>query len=347
MLSGPMTEIPGHHPTAFGRLKKAADLMLQWSFKVWGFGEGIALRGLLATYRVTGHAGYFEFVQRLLRTYVDRGVGKSNEEHIAPGTELVMLYEETGETLWLEAAKQLAVLNASFPKNKYGARMHRPDMSGWRKQIWVDCMDVDAPFLVRLGHLTGDESYMRQGLDEILGYARALQVEGTGETAGLFWHGYEMDCGTNGQLWARGNGWALMGLVETLKLLPETSPERPELLERLKRLSQALKRYQHIDGLWHTVVNRTDTYLESTLAVMTAFAFREAFEASLLEEAEFAGMAGRARVAAQRCINEDGALTMVSDATPIGELNMYATRPFGIYPWGQGPLLLMFAQEKL
>ncbi len=81
--------------------------------------------------------------------------------------------------------------------------MHRPDLPGWRKQIWVDCMDVDAPFLLQLGRITNDESYVDQGLNEILGYARALQVESNSETDGLFWHGYEEDCGTNGQLWAR------------------------------------------------------------------------------------------------------------------------------------------------
>lgn len=328
-------------------LKQVADCTVRWPFRMWGFGEGIALRGLLAAYRVTGNADYHGFVQNLLQAYVARGVGKTNEEHIAPGTELLLHFEESGEPALLEAAKQLAALNATFSKNKFGARMHRPDMSGWRKQIWVDCMDVDAPFLVRLGCLTNDERYIEQGLGEILGYARALQVEGGGETAGLFWHGYEVECGTNGQLWARGNGWALMGLVETLKLLPEGSNARPELVERLQSLCFALRHYQHADGLWHTVISQPGTYLESTLAVMTAFALREAFDSSLLDEKEFGEMERKARAAAKRCITEDGALQLVSDATPIGELNMYATRPFAVYPWGQGPVLLMLAQEPL
>lgn len=283
----------------------------------------------------------------MLRAYVVRGVAKGNEEHIAPGTELLQLYEESGEPGLLEAAKKLAALNASFPLNAFGARMHRPDLSGWRKQIWVDCMDVDAPFLARLGRITNNESYLEQGLNEILGYARALQVESDAETDGLFWHGYEEDCGTNGQLWARGNGWALMGLVETLKFLPESNPKRQELLERLNRLSHALRRHQDSTGLWHTVVTEPETYLESTLAVMTAFALHEAFAAGLLDSNEFGGMERKARSGAMQCIANDGALNLVSDATPIGELKMYATRPFDVFPWGQGPLMLMLAQDKL
>ena len=333
--------------TAEAILPRVADCTMRWPFRMWGFGEGIALRGLLAAYRATRQAEYYGFVRALLRAYLARGVAKTNEEHVAPGTELLLLFEETGETDLLTAAQKLAALNALFPANKFGARMHRPDMPGWRKQLWVDCLDVDAPFLVRLGRITDDAGYIEQGLGEILGYTRALQVETTDEDAGLFWHGYEMDCGNNGQLWARGNGWALMGLVETLKLLPQSSVARQELGERLWRLCHALKRHQHHDGLWHTVITQTETYLESTLAVMAAFALREAFAAGLLSEDEFGEMERNARAAAHRCINEEGALALVSDATPVGELKMYATRPFGVFPWGQGPLLLMLAQEAL
>jgi hypothetical protein len=44
-------------------------------------------------------------------------------------------------------------------------------------------------------------------------------------------------------------------------------------------------------------------------------------------------------------IAPDGTLQLVSDATPVGALSTYATRPFGVFPWGQGPLLLALCQE--
>ena len=341
------TPLKSGYKSKLSTLQRVADRSLVWPFKVWGFGEGIALRGLRAVHSVTNHSKYHGFVSAMLRSYVVRGVAQGNEEHIAPGTELLQLYEEGGEPELLEAARRLAALNASFPLNTFGARMHRPDLPGWRKQIWVDSMDVDAPFLLKLGSITNDESYVDQGLNELLGYARALQVESNNETDGLFWHGYEEDCGTNGKLWARGNGWAVMGLVETLKLLSDSHPARKELRERLDRLIHALKRHQDKSGLWHTVVTHPETYLESTLAVMTAFALHEAFTAGLTDPKAFGKMERDARFAAIRCIKEDGGLDLVSDATPIGELKMYATRPFDVFPWGQGPVMLMLAQDTL
>ncbi len=327
------------------QLERVAETTLLWPYKIWGFGEGIALRGLQAAARATGNSENSDFANALLRSYVVRGVAKGNDEHIAPGAQLLSLYEESGEPDLLIAAKKLAALHASFPKNEYGARMHRPDLPGWRKQIWVDCMDVDAPFLVRLGNVTGNDAFIEQGTEEIFGYARSLQVETGGDNEGLFWHGREEDCGQNGQLWARGNGWALMGLVETLIQLPAGHDARAELSERLAALCQALSRCQDSGGLWHTVMPNPETYLESTLAVMTAFALRSAFESSVLRERDWGGMEKSARSAAHKLVNGRGELERVSDATPIGEEKMYATRPFGVFPWGQGPALLMLAQE--
>ncbi|MBC9868568.1 MAG: hypothetical protein F7O42_11940 [Opitutae bacterium] len=104
-------------------LSRAADRVLEWPYKMWGFGEGIALRGLLAASRATGDARYRRFVYDLLRTFVDGDIGQRNEDHIAPGTELLLMYEENGDASFIEAAKSLAALNASFPKNRFGNSM--------------------------------------------------------------------------------------------------------------------------------------------------------------------------------------------------------------------------------
>jgi rhamnogalacturonyl hydrolase YesR len=79
---------------------------------------------------------------------------------------------------------------------------------------------------------------------------------------------------------------------------------------------------------------------------MVAVALREAFACGILDESEFGPMERNARAAVMKLIDEDGALALVSDATPIGSLNMYATRPTGVFPWGQGPLLLMLTNYE-
>jgi hypothetical protein len=79
---------------------------------------------------------------------------------------------------------------------------------------------------------------------------------------------------------------------------------------------------------------------------MAAFALREAFDAGLLAPGEFGEVERKARAAALELILDDGSLDLVSEATPVGELKMYASRPFGVFPWGQGPLLLLLTQTQ-
>lgn len=311
-------------------LRRVAQQTMRWPFRLWGFGEAIALRGLLAA-GSPEHQGY---VHGLLRAWLGKGVARTADDHVAPWRELLYFHRRDGDPRLLDAALKLPSLHEGFTRNPCGARLHRPGQPGWRNQIWVDCMDCEPPSLAELGAVTGREEFFDQAADELCAYARCLQDE----SSGLFFHGYDSDCGRNGCIWARGNGWALLGLVETLRVLPDTHGASGELRQRLQALCQGLARTQDESGLWRTVIPDPDTYLESTLAAMVAVA-----GPSL--GADFAGAARRARAAVHQLICADGVLERVSDATPVGQKAMYATRPFGVFPWGQGPLLLMLAQE--
>ena len=110
-------------------IRKVAERTMRWNFRMWGFGEAVALRGLLKASRTTGDAEALGYVKGLLRAYAGRGVARSSEEHVAPGSELLLLYEETGEDILLEAAKRLADMHRSFPVNAHGARLHRCDLA--------------------------------------------------------------------------------------------------------------------------------------------------------------------------------------------------------------------------
>ena len=199
------------------QLRKVADATMRWNFRVWGFGEAIALRGLLRAGDLLGDSEPFGFVHGILRGWLGRGVAKTNDDHVSAGRELIELHRRTGDPQFLELGAAVGGAECRLPDRPL-RRALSPD-----RHARVAVADLGrlhgrrrpVSGRTRSGDRRG--RYFDQAAEELLGYARALQDE-----SGLFYHGYERDCGRNGQLWARGNGWALMGLVDTLALLPRS-----------------------------------------------------------------------------------------------------------------------------
>ena len=317
------------------QLRAAAMHLLTYPFRVWGFGEGIGIRALMESSVTAGNPLYEGFVRGLFSAWLGRGGPKTFEDHVAPGYELLALWERTGEPDLLDAARRLAALHASFPVHD-GIRLHRPDQPGWKRQIWVDCMHVDGPFLARLGRVSNDADLFDLAADRVISYARVLQ-----ESGGLFRHGWEADCGVNGELWARGNGWALSGMLDTLGELPTTHSDWVEIRQRVEALLVAIKTHQSAEGLWHTVLTDDTTYTETTLAALMSVALRDAAKRNVLDTGPYDGMRAAAEQAVIRNIGTRGELRLISEATPVSEHRVYATRRFGVFPWGQGPLVLL------
>ena len=94
---------------------------------------------------------------------------------------------------------------------------------------------------------------------------------------GLFWH-----CRSASYFWGRGNGFAAMGLAETLTYLPEDHPGRPEVLVMYRRLMESLRRLQHPSGLLTQVLDFPGSYPEFTSACMMGYAMARGLRLGLL-----------------------------------------------------------------
>ncbi len=321
----------------------AAPHLVDYDWKVWGFGESIGLRALLEldehqlgtgfTARATD---YLEFVQGLVRPWCERLDAAGFKDHVAPGSVLIDLYMEDDEEVYMDAAVKLAALQGSFPVER-GVAVHRPDLDGLSSLIWVDCMALDGPFLAALGALTQSDALQRRAVDFMLSYADAL----LDPAAGLFRHGFDTATGRQSSCnWARGNGWALHGLIDTLAELDEGFAGRSRLLELLQAQAAALIALQDDSGLWHTILDDPDSPLENSTAaffvsgLMCARRYDYLPASGPLDDCIKAGLE-----VLYSAVGADGAL-QVSYATPVGPRETYVNAPTGVFPWGQGPLIL-------
>jgi unsaturated rhamnogalacturonyl hydrolase len=329
-------------------LHRVAERTLAYPYKCWGYGEAIAMLGLLAAWRVTGQTRYRRAVEDLFVRWRDaRRDGLSFADHVAPGLPLLILARD--DDGWLPSALALGRLFRRMPTVR-GVPIHRPDLDGWATHVWVDCLYTDGAFLALLARATGDRSWADLAVQQATAHVGVLLDQRTG----LFFHGRDVATGrTNGVLWGRGNGWALVGLVDLLRFLPHDQAGRESLQRLVRRQLDALLGLQDQSGHWHTVLDRPDTYLETSVAAMMAWTIPQAVRLGIARSEAAAGggqhdpsgAAARAFDAAMAALDAQGGLTGVSEATPAGDLPVYAVRPTGVFPWGQGPLLLAMADR--
>ncbi len=312
-----------------------ATATASYPFKRWGFGESIAMEALLAA-----GGQHAAFARGLVMQWVRDHAPLASDPlaHVAPGVPLLALRggDDDREDV-LACALELANVLRSSEIGTHGAQIHRPDLPGWEHEVWVDCMHLDAPFLSQLANATGDDTWAQLAVEILLGHARVLQDDATG----LFSHGFDDDAGAPNRVhWGRGQGWALLALVDTARNLPPGTPGRDEIVDRLQALVAGLARTEAGSGEWSTVVDVPATSIEASVPAFVALGVGRGLDSGLVDR-QYRELFDHAWRTTRASIGDDGMLRGVSDATPVGaDASHYDSRRTGVFPWGQGPALL-------
>jgi len=163
------------------------------------------------------------------------------------------VYLRTGDRRGLAAGKRLA--DDEFAQAGQGG------LSRYTR-FWVDDMYMVGSLQAQAARATGQSRYAERAATQLLAYVDRLQQHG-----GLFRHGLRSP-----YLWGRGNGWAAAGMTEVLRVLPAESPQRRRLLEAYTRQMDGLVASQDPAGGWRQLLDRRDSYLESSCTGMFVFA---------------------------------------------------------------------------
>ena len=321
-------------------MARVADATLyypQYRYKAWGYGEWIALEGLLEASRICENPQYKGFVEGLIAGWISKREQLLPSDHVAPGVVLVELFEATGREIYLDRALALAKLLLESPRSSVGARLLRPDAN---KHIYVDCLYSDPPLFCRLAQVLGEPGWFNEAAAYALEFWNAL----ADADVPLLFHGYSDASRSHiGFLWGRGVGWALLGLVDTLAVMPAEIRGRDELVSNVRSMASALRDLQAENGEWHTVLNYPETYLEHSIAGFACTAFLKGMRTGLLDDT-FAECARRSWNALIGSISASGEI-LVSEATPEGDLACYQSLSLGVFPWGQGAALRAIAEQ--
>lgn len=147
--------------------------------------------------------------------------------------------------------------------------------------LWADDLYMSVPFLARLGKFTGDKKYWDDAILQVKNFTKYLWDE----NKEIYYHCYYSDVKQNGVAhWGRCNGWVMMAKVNLLNYLPEDYPGRNEIIKDLKRQIIGISKYQNADGLWHQILDKNDSYIESSCSAMFIYSIARAVNQKWIDD---------------------------------------------------------------
>ena len=136
---------------------------------------------------------------------------------------------------------------------------HRP------RDMWSDNTYMSCPFIVRLGKIKKDNSYYEEVVRQLLGFKKRLWMA----DEKIFSHIFFLDTSKPNNIpWGRGNGWVYVSLTDALINIPDGTPGKDELMKLYLDFTEGIVKCQDYDGLWHQVLNRPDSYQETSCSGM-------------------------------------------------------------------------------
>ena len=190
--------------------------------------------------------------------------------------------------------------------------------------LWADDLYMSIPFIARMGKLTGNDSYFDFVIRQVENFNKYIYDS----TTGLYFHAFYNDENTNGVArWGRCNGWVAVAQTELLNNLPANHPKRAELIKLLQRQITGFSRYQDTSGMWHQLLDKPDSYLESSITAMYVYVVARAVNQGWISP-RFISVAQNGWNALASKVTADGQLPDICIGTSIEEdIRYYYTRP--------------------
>jgi rhamnogalacturonyl hydrolase YesR len=164
---------------------------------------------------------------------------------------------------------------------------------------------------------------------------------------GVYMHGWVEGMTVHPEFhWARANGWAIMAMVELLSVLPENHPNKNDIVQLLREHVKGLASYQSKMGFWHQLLDRNDSYLETSATAIYTYCIAKAINNGWVDKLAYAPMCLLGWNAVATKINDKGQVEGTCVGTGMAfDPAFYYYRPVNVFAaHGYGPVLLAGAE---
>lgn len=204
--------------------------------------------------------------------------------------------------------------------------------------VWVDDLYQGIPALAEMGKLSGDKKYYDEAVSQVLAFAGLL----FDRTKGICKHGWVEGMNPHPAFyWARANGWAILAICSLLDVLPDTHPQHKPVLDFYQAYCHGLATLQSGTGFWHQLLDKDDSFLETSATAMFTYALAHGIDKGWLDIRVYGPPALLGWNAVASNVNAKGQVEGTSAGTSMAfDAAFYYRRPVGTGPHGYGSTLL-------
>ncbi len=312
---------------------------------LWEWPQGVGLYGLYQYVEETEDPAALQFLTDWYDARLAEGLPERNVNTCSPLIVLMSLAERTGNPEYIRVCDEWSrwVMDGLL-RTGDGAIQHMITGDPNDGQILIDTLFMTVLFLTKAGVYFKRPAYVEEAKKQFLIHIKYLYDK----QSGLFYHGWDFNGRHNygAVRWGRGNGWYTCGIVDFLDMAPLESGVKEYLLDTMRAQVRTLAKLQREDGMWTTILDRPDSYPETSCTAAFGYGILKAVRTGLLE-ADYLPAGLKALEAVVNQIGTDGVVRNVSYGTPVGnDEQFYLDIPISPMTYGQA-LTTMIVMEGI
>lgn len=315
-------------------------------YQFWEWTQGVGLFGVWKLYRETGDNRYIDILTSYYERQIRIGLPAKNVNTVTPLLAMSFVAEELKNDRYMEICSEWAEwICKDFPRTREGGFQHITSDTLNEEEIWDDTLFMTVLFLANMGRILKRQDYQDEAEYQFLLHTKYLADRKTG----LWYHGWTFKGDHNfaGAFWGRGNCWITAAIPEFLAMAACSPSVERFLIQTWRRQAEALIQYQEENGMWHTVIDDADSYVEASATCGFAYGILKGVSLGF-GEAEWAEHALKAIQPILDCTDAEGVVHQVSYGTPMGRTSkdFYKKIELKPMPYGQALAMLFFMESR-
>ncbi|MEG1752373.1 MAG: glycoside hydrolase family 88 protein [Christensenella sp.] len=233
------------------------------SLASWDWTHGVGLYGIYKFYEFTKNEKHLDYIESWFNNRIEIGLPEKNVNTVTPLLTMACVYSIRPNKQYEAIMREWAqwIMN-DMKRTQEGGIQHCHAELENNEELWDDTLLMTVLFLAKAGKIFNRQDYIEEAIYQFLIHTKYLIDSKTG----LWFHGWTFIDRNNfaNALWGRGNCWATIFVPEFLEMVEMSPAIKRYAINLFEGQASALRKYQSDTGLWYTLIDDPESYLEAS-----------------------------------------------------------------------------------